>query len=49
MNGTAELNVALTVPFSPASMNISVGTSYVNPIPSSAWELRYDNVLFTAN
>ncbi len=47
VNGTTELDVSLTVTVQPSALQIGVGTSYVTE-PSPVWELRYDNVVFTA-
>jgi hypothetical protein len=49
VNGNVELNVTLTVAVTATNMDIGIGTTYVHPTPSSVWELRYDNVLFTAD
>jgi hypothetical protein len=47
VNGGQELDVQLTVTVQPTSLQVGVGTSYVSE-PSPVWELRYDNVVFTA-
>jgi hypothetical protein len=49
VNGTTQLDTPLKVAVTPASMNVSIGTTYLAPRPSGAWELRYDNVVLTAN
>ncbi len=49
VNGATQLDAPLKVAVTPASMNVSIGTTYVAPRPSAAWELRYDDVVFTAN
>jgi hypothetical protein len=46
-----ELDVPLTMTVVPTSLQIGVGTSFVTEYAtglSPVWELRYDNVLFTA-
>lgn len=51
VNGNAELAVPLTMSITPVSLQIGVGTSYVTEYDSGlspVWELRYDNVVFTA-
>ncbi len=45
--GAKELDVQLNVTVQPTSFQIGVGTSYVSE-PSPIWELRYDDVVFTA-
>jgi len=47
VNGTQELDVPLTITVQPTELQIGVGTSYVSE-PAPIWELRYDNVVFTA-
>jgi hypothetical protein len=47
VGGTKELDVALNVTVQPTSFQVGVGTSYVTE-PSPIWELRYDDVVFTA-
>ncbi len=47
VNGTKKLDVPLTATVQATSLQIGVGTSYVSE-PSPAWEIRYDNVVFTA-
>jgi hypothetical protein len=48
VNGTQKLDVpSLTMTVQPVSLQIGIGTSYVSE-PSPGWELRYDNVVFTA-
>jgi hypothetical protein len=48
VGGKEQLNVPLTVAVMPASMQLGIGTPYVAPFPTAAWELRYDNVVLTA-
>jgi hypothetical protein len=53
VNGTEQLNIPLTVTVTPASMQVDVGTTFVAPKRpagelTAPWELRYDNVAFTA-
>jgi hypothetical protein len=51
VNGNLELDVPLTLTVDPTSLQIGVGTSFVTEYAtglSPVWELRYDNVLFTA-
>jgi hypothetical protein len=47
VNGAQVLDVPLTMTVTPATLQIGVGTSYVTE-PSPGWEIRYDNVVFTA-
>jgi hypothetical protein len=47
MNGSQALSVPLTMSVQATSLQISIGTTYSTE-PSSGWEIRYDNVLFTA-
>jgi hypothetical protein len=47
MNGVQALSVPLTVNVQATSLQISIRTTYSTE-PSSGWEIRYDNVLFTA-
>jgi hypothetical protein len=47
MNGSQALSVPLTMNVRATSLQISIGTTYSTE-PSSGWEIRYDNVLFTA-
>jgi hypothetical protein len=47
MNGAQVLSLPLTMSVQAASLQISVGTTYATE-PSSGWEVRYDNVLFTS-
>lgn len=53
INGGLKLSASLTMTLVPSSIQIGIGTSYVTEYPdgglSPVWELRYDNVLFTAN
>jgi hypothetical protein len=52
VGGNQELDVPLTMTLVPTSLQIGVGTSFVTEYEgglSPVWELRYDNVLFTAN
>jgi hypothetical protein len=46
MNGSQALSVPLTMNVQATSLQISIGTTYSTE-PSSGWEIRYDNVLFT--
>jgi hypothetical protein len=51
IDGNQELDVPLSMSVVPTSLQIGVGTSYVTTYEaglSPVWELRYDNVLFTA-
>jgi hypothetical protein len=49
VNGADELDVTtLNMTVQASQLQIGVGTSYVTE-PGTAWELRYDNVLFTEN
>jgi hypothetical protein len=51
VNGSLELNVPLTLTVAPSQLQIGIGTSYVTEYSSETspvWEIRYDNVLFTA-
>ncbi len=51
VNGAAELDTPLSPSVLPASLQVGIGTSYVTEYDAGAspvWELRYDNVLFTA-
>jgi hypothetical protein len=47
MNGSQALSVPLTMNVRATSLQISIGSTYSTE-PSSGWEIRYDNVLFTA-
>ena len=47
VNGAKQLDVPLTMTVHATSLQIGIGTSYVSE-PSPVWELRYDNVWFTA-
>jgi hypothetical protein len=47
VNGVQGSDVTLTPTVQPASFQIGIGTSYAAE-PSPGWELRYDNVVFTA-
>jgi hypothetical protein len=47
VNGAQEIDVPLTMTVAPTSLQIAIGTSYVSE-PAPEWELRYDNVRFTA-
>lgn len=47
VGGTQELDVPLTMTVQATSLQIGVGTSFVTE-PAPVWELRYDNVVFTA-
>jgi hypothetical protein len=52
VNGTQVLGTPLTMTLVPSSLQIGIGTSFVTEYEgglSPVWELRYDNVLFTAN
>jgi len=52
VGGSQELDVPLTMTVVPTSLQIGIGTSFVTEYEaglSPVWELRYDNVLFTAN
>ncbi len=52
VDGSQELDVPLGLTVDPTSLQIGVGTSYVTTYDaglSPVWELRYDNVLFTAH
>jgi hypothetical protein len=52
VNGTTELDTDLTMTVVPTSLQIGVGTSYVTEYTTMAspiWEMRYDNVVYTAN
>jgi hypothetical protein len=52
VGGDVELDVPLTMNLVPVSLQIGIGTSFVTEYDgglSPVWELRYDNVLFTAN
>jgi hypothetical protein len=51
VGGNQELDVPLTMSLVPASLQIGIGTSFVTEYEgglSPVWELRYDNVAFTA-
>jgi len=51
IDGTPALAVPLTMTVVPTSLQIGVGTSFVTTYDgglSPVWEVRYDNVLFTA-
>ncbi len=51
INGGQELAVPLSLNLTPTSLQIGVGTSYVTEYTSGnspVWELRYDNVWFSA-
>jgi hypothetical protein len=51
LNGGSEFDTPLTLSLAPTSLQIGIGTSYVTSYEgglSPVWELRYDNVLFTA-
>jgi hypothetical protein len=47
IGGATQLDVPLSLSVVPTSLQIGIGTSYVSE-PSPVWELRYDNVWFTA-
>lgn len=47
VGGSVQLTVPLTMTVTAASLQIGVGTSYESQ-PSPGWELRYDDVRFTA-
>jgi hypothetical protein len=47
VNGAQEIALPLTMTVTPTSLQIGIGTSYVSE-PAPEWELRYDNVRFTA-
>jgi hypothetical protein len=47
MNGMQVLSLTLAMNIQATSLEISVGTTFSTE-PSSGWEVRYDNVLFTA-
>ncbi len=47
MGGAQVTSVPLTMSVQATSLEISIGTTYSTE-PSSGWEVRYDNVLFTA-
>ena len=52
VNGNPELDAQLTMTVVPTSLQIGVGTSYVTEyatMASPVWEVRYDNVVFSAN
>jgi hypothetical protein len=52
VGGAQPFDVPLTMTLVPQSLQIGIGTSFVTEYdsgPSPVWELRYDNVLFTAN
>ncbi len=52
VNGGPQFDVPLTMTVVPSSLQIGIGTSFVTEYEgglSPVWELRYDNVLFTAN
>jgi hypothetical protein len=52
VNGKQEIDVPLTLSLVPTSLQIGIGTSFVTEYEgglSAVWELRYDNVLFTAH
>jgi hypothetical protein len=51
VGGNQELDVPLTMSLVPASLQVGIGTSFVTEYEgglSPVWELRYDNVAFTA-
>jgi hypothetical protein len=48
VGGAQAIDVPLTMTVQPASLQIGIGTSYVSQ-PSPGWELRYDNVSFSAH
>ncbi len=47
VGGLQALDTALTMTVQATSLQIGIGTSYVHE-PSPGWELRYDNVVFSA-
>ncbi len=52
VDGNSELAVPLTMTVVPTTLQIGVGTSFVTTYDgglSPVWELRYDNVVFTAH
>jgi hypothetical protein len=52
VNGGQELGTSLMMTLVPTSLQIGIGTSFVTEYEaglSPVWELRYDNVLFTAH
>jgi hypothetical protein len=48
LGGSQVLDVPLAPSVAPSRLQIGVGAAYVTE-PSMGWELRYDDVLFTAN
>ena len=51
VGGSAQLSVPLTMTVVPMSLQIGIGTSFVTEYDSGlspVWEVRYDNVVFTA-
>ncbi len=47
VNGAQLLDAPLAVGVAPSSIQIGVGTTYVTE-PAPSWEIRYDDVVFTA-
>jgi hypothetical protein len=47
VGGVQQTSFSATIPITAASLQIGVGTSYVFE-PAPVWEIRYDNVRFTA-
>jgi len=46
MHGAIVLSLPLTIGVDATSLQISIGTTFSSE-PSSGWEVRYDNVLFS--